>query len=178
MSKMLIETQWNVWKWRDKPLLFTGARRNEITHAKGEYINWDHGTLLVLALNPVGQGCLRPDASHAGRRPRYGETFQRHLRSAPLGPTIPPTMPSSARPNSATTSSSTAAPTFWRSSPTMPAAAGPGTGSRNTAIRVTQRSIQSTGSSAFRSPRRAITSSACWRTCRSTAPASTTAHGC
>jgi hypothetical protein len=43
MSKMLIETQWNVWKWRDKLLLFTGARPNEITHAKGEYINWDHG---------------------------------------------------------------------------------------------------------------------------------------
>jgi hypothetical protein len=38
-----------------------------------------------LALNPVGQGCLRPDASHAGRRPRHGETFQPHLRSAPLG---------------------------------------------------------------------------------------------
>jgi integrase len=47
MSKMLIETQWNVWKWRDKLLLFTGARRNEITHAKGEYTNWDRGTLLV-----------------------------------------------------------------------------------------------------------------------------------
>ena len=30
-----------------KLLLFTGARRNEITHAQWEYINWDQGTLLV-----------------------------------------------------------------------------------------------------------------------------------
>ena len=30
-----------------KLLLFSGARRNEVTQAKWEYINWDHGTLLV-----------------------------------------------------------------------------------------------------------------------------------
>jgi integrase len=28
-------------------LLLTGARRNEITHAKWEYVNWDKGALLV-----------------------------------------------------------------------------------------------------------------------------------
>jgi integrase len=30
-----------------KLLLFTGARRNEITHAKWEFVNWDKRTLLV-----------------------------------------------------------------------------------------------------------------------------------
>ncbi len=30
-----------------KLLLFTGARRNEITHAKWEHVNWEQGTLLV-----------------------------------------------------------------------------------------------------------------------------------
>jgi len=30
-----------------KLLLFTGARRNEVTHAKWEYVNWEQSTLLV-----------------------------------------------------------------------------------------------------------------------------------
>ena len=60
---------------------------------------------------------------------------------------------------------STRAATSWCSPATTPAAAGCANGSRPTAIRATPMSIRSTGSNAFRSPRRATTCSASWRTC-------------
>ena len=65
------------------------------------------------------------------------------------------------------------APTSWRLPATMRAAAASGNGWRSTAIRAIRGSTPSTGSNASRSPKRATTSSVSWRTCRSTARAST-----
>ena len=59
-----------------KLLLFTGARRNEITHAKWEYLNWDQATLLVprsqsgrsrlIRLNSSALDVLRATATSEG----------------------------------------------------------------------------------------------------------------
>ena len=124
MSKMLIETQWNVWKWRDKLLLFTGARPNEITHAKGEYTNWDRRTLLVprsksVQVTPAAARDVKARVSEIGMRSiqSIGSTFgsrgspycaiQSLARPRPAcrrRKTAYGLMPSSARPSWATTS--------------------------------------------------------------------------
>src|SRR6266567_1376457 len=59
----------------------------------------------------------------------------------------------------------------------MPAVAGWKNGSSSTAIRAIPEWTQSIGSNAFRLPRRATTSSACWRTSKSTACASAARAG-
>src|SRR6266536_4883621 len=59
----------------------------------------------------------------------------------------------------------------------MPAVAAWKNGSRSTAIRAIPEWTQSIGSNAFRLPRRATTSSACWRTSKSTACASAARAG-
>ncbi len=119
--------------------------------------------------------CHGPDAGDAGGRQRYRQEIQGDLQPRPPAQAIRSTTCRWARPSSPTCSAATTAPISSPSPATMPGAAACGSGSPPMAIRAIRRSIRSTGSSASRSPRPAITCSGSWRTCRSIAPASAAA---